>query len=236
MQVHNLSGTRGPLRLQPWHRFCSLKKNFFFFKFTSCVSFVRAQETKLFAGECTLKPGKHCLVAFEKPHGEKSSSKYPYWWWGTVFILILAFTENTGTHTHTHPQSAVAPFLPLLGFWAPSASEWDSQQLKTVAGLESALPRRQKEGAGRTIVAFPPVLFLNLNNICTWGEGCEKGINQGSKAEPKKWGVEKKKKRPKDRVELWFGEGLHPRFQKHIFQFHKPQPPWRKLVAKFSAC
>lgn len=115
MQVHNLSGTRGPLRLQPWHRFCSLKKKFFFFKFTSCVSFVRAQETKLFAGECTLKPGKHCLVAFEKPHGEKSSSKYPYWWWGTVFILILAFTENTGTHTHT-PSVCSGTFSSPVGF------------------------------------------------------------------------------------------------------------------------
>lgn len=38
----------------------------------------------------------------------------------------------------------------------------------------SPLSVKQKERVECAIVAFPPALFLNPNNICTLREGCEK--------------------------------------------------------------
>lgn len=148
---------------------------------------------------------------------------------GEFVILIPAFTGNT----HTHPQPAVTPTAAPLVWWRCFG-------MRFIATLDccwhgkSPANETERRG-GRTIVVFPPVFFLNLNNICTLGEGCEIGVDLGSRAEPKK---SQGKSTRSLRTEPSFGswEGPHHRLQKHIFQFHKPQPPWWKLVAKCSAC
>lgn len=82
---------------------------------------------------------------------------------------------------------------------------------RAVAGVEKPPANETERRGGGTIVAFPPALFFNLNNICTLGEGCENGMDRGSKAEsPKARNRRKKKKKKIPRTESSFGPGRPP--------------------------
>lgn len=85
------------------------------------MSFVSAQEAKLLAAGMHLAACKHCVVAFEKPHSERSSSKYLNSQWWRVFHLNPGiYRKHTHTRTHSHTLlSAMTPFTPHFGCWVP---------------------------------------------------------------------------------------------------------------------
>lgn len=135
----------------------------------------------------TLPPWKHCLVAFggkqkqkQKTHSERSSPKYLNSQWWRVFHL------NPGVYkkpTHSSLQGYL--FSPPVVVMLQNEIPGDLGLL--LAQWASPLPRRQGGEGGDPCLS--PAPFLNLNNICSLEEGCERDI--GSRAGPKKPGREK---------------------------------------------
>lgn len=149
----------------------------------------------------------------KRTHSERSSSKYlnSQWWRG--------FHLNPSIYgKHTHPLVCSDTFSPWC--WQCFGMRFIATQ-RAVAGVEKPPANETERRGGGTIVAFPPALFFNLNNICTLGEGCENGMDRGSKAEsPKARNRRKKKKKRSQGLNLALVQGgLHHRFQKHIFFF-----------------